>query len=338
MRVVVSLVSLVFFLAVLETVLRLAGVDTFFQNRFFVLNRALDYPEVFEKDKDLFWRLRPDQTVTSRFFEGKTYRINSFGLRGDEIKPKSAKLRIITLGNSCTFGWGVDYESTYAERLATLLSEGYEVINAGVPGYSSLQGRRFFEQELLELNPDIITILFAWNDHWAAANGIADNKQEFPPEGILFLQNLLSRLHTYRFLKKQLLSTVEAELDSVWDRPTPVYRVGLSDYHDNLIAICRTAKARGIKPILLTSPIPSLQTYYPPGSRSNMHRYHERYNEVVREVASAEEVGLVDLAGEFDKFGDLWDNVSRDPFHFNARGHSVAAERIAAYILTGLSP
>ena len=45
-----GLLILLIFLLLLELALRLASVETHFQNRFFLVNRALDYPEVFLKD------------------------------------------------------------------------------------------------------------------------------------------------------------------------------------------------------------------------------------------------------------------------------------------------
>ncbi len=331
-RLVASLLSLVAFLTVVELAVRVVGVDTAFQNRLFVLNRALDYPDVFQKDHDLFWRFRPHQIVTSKFFEGKTYRINSLGLRGEEVKSHKTKRRILTLGNSCTFGWGVSYQDTYAQQLESLLNGVYEVINGGIPGYSSFQGRRFFEKELIGLQPDIVCILFAWNDLWAAANRIADKDQQFPPRVVIAVQNFLSRLHSYRLQKKLLLSGIEKEPDSLFDRTVPIYRVGLKDFQSNLREICRVARSKGITPILLTSPIPSLATYYPPGLKSPLHRFHEKYNQAMRELSVSDTVDLVDLAREFDRHGDLFDDAPNDPIHFNARGHLVAAELLAEHI------
>ena len=324
--------ALVIVLAAVEVIIRVAGVDTYFQNRFFVLNRALDYPDVFEKDHDLFWRLRPDRTVTSEFFEGKTYRINARGLRGDEIAEVKTAPRILALGNSCTFGWGMPQEETYVSQLEAMLGGGYEIINGGVPGYSSFQGKRFFERELVNLQPDLILILFAWNDHWAAAAQIADKDQQPPPRLLIAAQNLLSRLHLYRLLKKLLLSTVEKNPDVLFDRTRPVYRVDLDDYYSNLLSLCRAARSHGTRPILMTSPIPSLKKYYPAGSVSNLHTYHNRYNDAVRRLARDEHLELIDLAEEFDRYDDLYDDPVRDPIHFNSMGHRVAAELIVDYL------
>jgi len=331
-RILFSLVILVVCLVVLELAVRIGGVDTYYQNRLFVLNRALDYPDVFEKDYDLFWRFRKDRVVTSKFFEGKTYHINSLGLRGDEISEVKNKKRILFLGNSCTFGWGVSLSDTYAVKLGELLNDEYEIINGAIPGYSSLQGRRFFENQLVGLKPDIVFIQYAWNDHWSAAMEIADKDQRFSSPAILELQNFLSRFHTYRLMKKLLVTARNRSPDSLFNRDKPVYRVSLDDFYLNLKAICGGAQKAGCRPILLTSPIPSLETYYPTGVKSNMHLFHERYNRVIRQLAVDEQIEMIDLALEFDSFDDLFDDAVNDPIHFNARGHRKTAELITAYL------
>jgi len=331
-RLAAGLVTLVLFIGLVEIVVRISGVDSYFQNRFFTLNRALDYPDVFMKDRNLFWRLRPERTVTSRFFEGRSYRINSLGLRGAEIPRHKTKKRILLLGNSCTFGWGVSDDETYAGQLERLLHGEYEVINAGVPGYSSEQGKRFFERNLLKLQPDIVAVMFGWNDQWAVSNRIEDKNQRFPPTVVIAIQNLLSRLQSYRLLKKTLLSPIEANPDSLWSRDSVVYRVSLSDFADNLTEICDTCRAHGITPILLTSPAPSLNRYGQNRRWAPAVRFHHRYNQETREVAAKLGVPLVDAAVALDQYDGMYTDVRHDFIHFNAAGHRIIAEMLAARI------
>ena len=307
-------------------------IDTYFQSRFFVMNRDLDYPDVFKRDRHLFWRPYPSRTIKSKFFDGRTYSFNSLGLRGREIEKTKFKPRIIALGNSCTFGWGLNDEQVFTTLIGNILDKKYDVINAAVPGYSSYQGKAFYESKIAELQPDVLLILFAWNDQWVAANDISDKNQEFPPEFIIDAQNLLSRLHTYRLMKKLLLSVSEKDPDSLYSRIHPVHRVSLEDFYNNLKSISLKAQNNGATPVLLTSPIPSLEKYYIPGSISPLHTIHEQYNMTIRELAKNENVPMVDLALEFDKYNGLFDDADYDPIHFNARGHRLAAELIARKI------
>ena len=324
------------FVILFEVFFAIVPISTFFENRFFILNRALDYPEVFKRDEELFWRLRPSQVIKSRFFENNEFRINSNGLRGGEIPPPSDKIRIVALGNSCTFGWRMPEENTYLNQLARLLNTDssmpeVEIINAGIPGYSSFQGRRFYVSDIARLKPDIITMMFGWNDQWAAADNIPDKDQEFPPQILLDIHDLIARLKIYRVMRKLILSATEEPLDKKLNREHPVYRVAVEDFYDNLGVIVHQAQADGVRTIIITSPIPSLEKYYPPGIKSNMHSFHDFYNLQARMLAFNTKSALVDAAIEFDSYDNLFDDARADPIHFNAGGHELVAELIYQY-------
>ena len=97
-------------------------------------------------DEKLGWSLKPGVTGKSiRTGELIEYRINELGLRDDETtydKPNGV-LRIVIVGDSNTFGYGVTIRKHF-----TWLLEGYfdrvQVINLGVAGYG-------IDQELMRL-------------------------------------------------------------------------------------------------------------------------------------------------------------------------------------------
>ena len=160
-KLVGALLSIIIFLALAELVLAIIQPNLYHRNQFFPRNRDIDFPEVYQRDAQLMWRFRPGITTTSRLFSNLDYIINSSGMRGPEITEPKTGYRIVALGNSCTFGWGVSLEETYTAQLETMLMGRCEVINAGVPGYTSLQGRRLFQRHLVGLQPDFVLILFA---------------------------------------------------------------------------------------------------------------------------------------------------------------------------------
>jgi lysophospholipase L1-like esterase len=97
------------------------------------------------------------------------YQMNSYGLRDNEFSlDKKNTYRIIILGDSYTFGWGVPIENTYPKVLESLLKEKIypiQVINAGIFGYNTQQEVLFFKKELLKLKPDLVIIgFFILND------------------------------------------------------------------------------------------------------------------------------------------------------------------------------
>jgi lysophospholipase L1-like esterase len=329
------LVSIVGFLIIIELILLLVGINPYPKGCNFTVNRAPDYPEVFLKDKDLFWRLRPDQTITSEFFKGKTYRINRQGFRGGDFEIEKKGLRVAVLGNSCAFGWSITYEETFADILRQrLIGAGIEkaqVYNFAVPGYSSFQGKLNYSKYIRDYKPDVLIVAFGWNDQWLAANARPDNKQKMPPTPVIAVQNILARFRFYRLYKSIILSIMPEPASK--DGNSHLARVSLNDFKVNLSEIIDTARSDGTRVILLTSPIPSLPTYYGTGGRSFLHENHHFYNDAVRETAAVNSVGLVDLAAVFDRYYNLFDDVEKDPFHYNSRGHDLAATEIFRFLM-----
>ncbi|MFH0798870.1 MAG: SGNH/GDSL hydrolase family protein [Pseudomonadota bacterium] len=92
------------------------------------------------------------------------YRINSDGYKGPEIDKAHSKTRILTIGDSCTFGSLVDKHSypRVLERELLALGKNVEVINAGVEGYHP-KNVLLRMDELKALKPDIATIYIGWN-------------------------------------------------------------------------------------------------------------------------------------------------------------------------------
>jgi lysophospholipase L1-like esterase len=97
---------------------------------------------------------------------GAYIRINAKGLRGKEVPYErvAGKRRILLLGDSITFGYGLDEESTYPSMLKEMLGEGYEVINAASIGYGTDQEYLFFRREGVKYRPDIVIAGFSAGD------------------------------------------------------------------------------------------------------------------------------------------------------------------------------
>jgi len=337
-----AVVSLIIFVVVAELVLRIVEVNLYYKNQFFPVNRDIDFPEVYEKDPKLFWRFRKNMVTESKMFSYLNYRINSHGLRGPEIRQRKTGYRIIALGNSCTFGWGIPYQITWASRLQQMLNQqvpsgDVEIINAGMPGYSSHQGKIFFAEELLGLNPDMVLVMFGWNDHWKAGHGINDARQQMPHRFILETQNLFSKLKLYQLLRKTVLSSTEKQRLVALDDMSGERRVSQQEFYGNLKSIVRLARDNEIEPVLLVPPIASLENYFGV-PKTNLHLLHSLYQKQITRVAELEQVRLVDLQAAFDQYHDLFDAPREDPIHFNIKGHAVVAAAIADQVALLLAP
>jgi lysophospholipase L1-like esterase len=117
----------------------------------------------YKYDELLGWRNKPGAAgvfSTPEFSTSVT--INSKGLRDKEReykKPAGIK-RVIVLGDSFTWGWGVEEKDKFTEILNNKLPSNYEVINMGVSGYGTDQELLTLEREGLKYNPDLVIVAF----------------------------------------------------------------------------------------------------------------------------------------------------------------------------------
>ena len=91
-------------------------------------------------------------------------KVNSFGLRSPEIQAKSEKYRILVLGDSFTWGFGVDFNQTFVKRLGDALGNKYEVINGGATSYSPTLEYLYMREKGMQLKPDMVLLAFDMSD------------------------------------------------------------------------------------------------------------------------------------------------------------------------------
>src|SRR5579864_984245 len=107
------------------------------------------------------------------FLMGVDVQINSQGLRDYEysLAKPAGVYRIMLLGDSTTFGWGVPLRDTTAKILERNLNTqhipGYdhvEVLNAGVGNYDTVQEVTYYETRGRTFHPDLVVLVYFIND------------------------------------------------------------------------------------------------------------------------------------------------------------------------------
>src|SRR5205823_5303932 len=129
-------------------------------------------PRIFRYDPELGWTLQPHvHAWQSQLDFGITIDTDDLGLRAppgrDAGEDRPPPRRVVVLGDSFAFGWGVDGEHMFSSALERELvgrPEKYSVRTLGVPGYST-------DQELLQwrrlsprLRVDRVVLLFHESD------------------------------------------------------------------------------------------------------------------------------------------------------------------------------
>jgi hypothetical protein len=118
-----------------------------------------------EPDPVRGWRNRADVSIEYGEPEFKvTIRQNRWGFRGGPLeRAKGDRRRVLVLGDSFTYGVGVEDDETFSARLEQL-EPGLEVINTGANGYGTGQELLLLRDEGLAFEPDIVLVAFFWND------------------------------------------------------------------------------------------------------------------------------------------------------------------------------
>jgi GDSL-like Lipase/Acylhydrolase family len=104
--------------------------------------------------------------------DGRTVpvRLDALGLRSPEIGPRRpGELRVLCLGDSITFGYGVAAEETWPDVLRERLAErlGRPVVsgNAAVPGYGTVEQARCLRRIGPAFDPDVVlATIYLGND------------------------------------------------------------------------------------------------------------------------------------------------------------------------------
>lgn len=212
--------------------------------------------------EDAGWRLPVDSV---RHLSGVEYRTNALGLRGPDLPPKAAgERRILTLGDSSVWGWGVPEPAVFVHVAAAALNErtgGPAVgVIGGVPGHESGQALATLREVGPAVEPDVVVIATLWSDVFLDDGVRRDDRVTRATEAV---RGPLSGLATYRLLRRALAPWLRARTiawldtrDDLDQLPDPDDQ-SLATYLANLRGMVATARELGAEPVLLTLPCPA---------------------------------------------------------------------------------
>ena len=214
-------------------------------------------------DPRIVYELAPGLDVT---FLGVPLRTNAFGFRGPAVPPARTRpaVRIVGLGDSVMFGWGVREEDTYLARLAEGLRAAHpevawEVVNTAVPGYNTVMEVETLEAKGLRFDPDVVVLNFVGND-LGLPNFVEERPDPLDPGRSFLLDFVMSRLRRKDEPGPRLVGVSpearrflgEADLSRVPSR----YRglVGLDAWRGAMQRLSALADAHGFSVVVLAHP------------------------------------------------------------------------------------
>ena len=273
------------------------------------------------------------------------FQINNNGYKGPDIDKEHSGLRVLSIGDSCTFGTYFDrysYPRAMERELNRILGKT-EVINGGVEGYSpkNILHRIY---EFKSLRPEITTIYIGWNALYAERYLFGTERYLFSLRLFKAVADMLS--HSVSDPKERALLSYKKKKHPDPDAPE-VKR--LNDYTpsfmDDIERIIDEMRKAGSRVALLT--LPGLYVTDEPVTDLALIKGHlpvftdnpyvlarmcERLNIALREMAERKSLQIIDL--------DKWARTALRPsdryFFDSVHMYEEGQEMIGIYIANEL--
>ena len=295
--------------------------------------------------------------------------INSTGFRDDEIELNFRdEIKILLLGDSCAFGW---HRNTYTDqnsifpkllenKLSNKLGRKVDVINAGVPGYSSYEVMKALKVHSEKIKPNYIIIYAGFNDIGLALTKGEDGDQNIlrgPENPIVKIEKKFwSRINDFITFRSVFYSKLRNVLTGFGAGETKIYwtkenleaalenKAILTNYENNIKEIIEIAQSLNTIVILVTltmiyeegitrEEVLKRQKYFTPYKEyQTFYEISTKLNSILRRMKEEKNIFLIELDKEFkdkDKTQLFVDHV-----HFSPKGHKL----VAGFLVNKLTP
>ena len=262
----------------------------------------------------------------SAFLMGVPVSINSEGLRDREFsfeKPPDV-YRVMMLGDSTTFGWGVRQEDTAAKFLERKLNADLpprynrvEVMNTGVGNYDTVQEVTYYETIGWKYHPDLVVLVFFIND-----------PEPVPVEkkGFLIDRSYLIAFATNRIDGVMRHAGVRPDWKTYYASLYDDDRPGFQACKKALLSLAASTRSHNAK--LLVAILPELHQIN--GDSYPFRPAHQK----IKDVMAAENVPVLELIDGLKDHGPeetLWVTTLDD--HPNAKANDLVSDQLKLWIL-----
>lgn len=318
-KIVFALLPLLFLLIVTESVLAIFNIGN---PSTLSASKGWSSISLMQPDKYVGARMKPN-------YSQNYIKLNSLGLRDNEI-DQNAKVKILSLGDSCAFGWKIDnFENIYAHLLQLNLNQkvllanktgGVQVMNAGVPSYSVYNGLQLYLNYLKDSTDhwDFIIATFGWNEQ------NVDEDLEFklrnpPIDSVVVrkIRDVARHLRLYNTLEYAWFKMIQKSVSD----PLLDVQEHYEKYYSQLV---KNARANGTR-VVISAVIEK------PDDKSPLDQRVKIFNAIARKVAQAEGAYWLDLNPLFFKHKN--EIGCYDDWHYDEVGHKFVAEALFEKLL-----
>ncbi len=317
-------------------------------------DRALDDANALHRSSLIsLWEPRPGASIPW----GAREVVNEGTFRGPEIdaarEPRA--LRVATLGDSSTFGYGVAWDECWSARIAfDARARGMPiaVIDGGVIGFTIRQGIERYKARVRPLRPDVVVAAFgAVNEHTLAPGEVPDAEKlvqqrarsTVVSRSARWVRGAVRVLHLLDWVRCEF-TNAKAERLAAWtvreqnrtlgievmgalDYAAP-RRVSPTEFAEALAELRREVEADGARLVLVSMP-------RSPGTEE-LSPILPEYTRVLEDFARTSAVPLADVRGAFrdEALAGRGDGLflAGDRWHPTARGHRLLAERVGPLV------
>ena len=280
---------------------------------------------------------------------------NSQGFRLKEdlpLKKKRGEYRIFALGGSTTEDLANGENLHYCGETNKILSSYKNVncVNAGMSAYSTAQSTIRLQFDLLQFNPDMITVMHNINDLHVNFFPYHDERSNYANKFLYkdyapglslkysFLRESRAMIYLYQSFVN-IKNRVSGEkikakgkgvvLSTMRYSSEPIALRSKNSFRNNLMAIAAIGKAHNIAVVLMTQPavfsddkialqfgvnVSNDYILYP--RKEEFFKLFKEYNRIIEEVARQQNVYFIDM---YNLFGND-EKYFKDMVHYNASG------------------
>ena len=266
------------------------------------------------------------------------------------VRAEDAALSVVCVGDSWTFGWGLEVEQSYPHQLEQLLRQhtDAQVVNLGNPGASPIRAARALNSYLQTASADVVVYLAGSN---TPMNRVTMEDRRTPAP-LRTLRPYLRHLASYRLLS-QLIARARLKGDDdlkTWDVEAEQQRFrpdeqgqwleyALGSTRANMARMADMAEAFDYDLLVLTYGLPAPLDPY---RGQQWYRFPE-LNAVIRQAAADNGLTVLDMEARYAARGGVgaeglyYGEARLSPqnldIHPSQAGYAIYAEEVAAWIL-----